>query len=120
MRKYRTMCRVLGYCSRGHVSVADLIGEPALRGFTGLSKWHGDGWGIAAQDGGATRITKSPRRASDDPGYQRLTRSPLGDTGLVHLRWATPGLPVEDRNSHPFSYGAFTMAHNGAIHPQDR
>ncbi len=38
----------------------------------------------------------------------------------MHLRWATPGLAVEDRNSHPFARGEFAMCHNGAIRPQDR
>jgi predicted glutamine amidotransferase len=114
------MCRLLGYCARDHISVADLIGEPGLRDFTALSAAHPDGWGMAALDGGRSHITKSPRRAGDDPGYQRLVRLPLGDLGLVHLRWATPGLPVEAGNSHPFSYGEFSLAHNGAIHPQDR
>ena len=38
----------------------------------------------------------------------------------MHLRWATPGLPVIDVNTHPFRYGDYTFAHNGAIHPQDR
>nr|MDQ2875510.1 class II glutamine amidotransferase [Actinomycetota bacterium] len=37
-----------------------------------------------------------------------------------HLRWATPGLAVQDCNSHPFRYGGYVLAHNGAIHPQDR
>ena|SRR5436190_17352571 len=114
------MCRVLGYASRGHVSVAGLIGEPGLREFTALSEAHGDGWGIAARSDGQLRIAKAPRRAGDDPDYQRLAHTPLGDLGLVHLRWATPGLAVLDRNSHPFRYGDFAMAHNGAIHPQDR
>jgi predicted glutamine amidotransferase len=114
------MCRLMGYVSRRDASVADLIGEPALRGFTALSQWHADGWGMAARDGAALRVAKSPGRASDDPRYQRLAIQPLGDIGLVHLRWATPGLPVEDRNSHPFVRGDFAMAHNGAIHPQDK
>lgn len=114
------MCRVMGYVSRRDASVADLIGEPALRGFTALSQWHGDGWGMAARDGAGLRVAKSPRRASDDPRYQRMAMEPLGDIGLVHLRWATPGLPVGDRNCHPFARGDFAMAHNGAIHPQDK
>jgi predicted glutamine amidotransferase len=114
------MCRVLGYGSRSHASVAELIGEPGLREFTALSAAHGDGWGMAARNGGDLQISKAPRRASDDPDYERLAHSPIGDLGLVHLRWATPGLPVLDRNSHPFRYGDFAMAHNGAIHPQDR
>jgi predicted glutamine amidotransferase len=40
--------------------------------------------------------------------------------GLVHLRWATPGLEISERNTHPFRYGPYLLAHNGAIHPQDR
>ena len=114
------MCRLLGYCSRDHASVAELIGEPGLDAFTALSQWHCDGWGMAAQDGDELRVAKSPRPAIDDPEYQRLAKERLGDTGLVHLRWATPGLPVQDRNSHPFTRGGFAMAHNGAIHPQDK
>jgi predicted glutamine amidotransferase len=114
------MCRILGYCARDHVSVTDLIGEPGLAAFTFLSTWHRDGWGMAAQDGGGLRVAKSSRRAGADPHYRRLAAEPLGDTGLVHLRWATPGLAVQDRNSHPFTRGEFAMAHNGAIHPQDK
>ena len=114
------MCRLLGYCSRGPASVVELITEPGLDAFTALSQWHCDGWGMAALDGGELRVAKSPRRAADDPDYHRLAKERLGDTGLVHLRWATPGLAVEDRNSHPFRHGGFAMAHNGAIHPQSR
>jgi predicted glutamine amidotransferase len=114
------MCRVLGYCSRDQVSVSELLGEPGLAEFTALSCAHSDGWGMAALDGAERLVAKSPQQASEDPEYHRLAKERLGDTGLVHLRWATPGLPVEDRNTHPFTYGEFTFAHNGAIHPQDR
>jgi predicted glutamine amidotransferase len=114
------MCRILGYCASGHVSVAEVIGEAGLDAFTALSAWHRDGWGMAAQDGVGLQVSKSPLPANDDPDYRRLAEKQLGDTGLVHLRWATPGLPVEDRNSHPFAFGGFALAHNGAIHPQDR
>jgi predicted glutamine amidotransferase len=112
------MCRLLGYCSRADASVMELIGEPGLDAFTFLSQWHADGWGMAAQDGAGLQVAKSPHRAADDPEYQRLAKERLGDTGLVHLRWATPGLAVQDRNSHPFTRGGFALAHNGAIHPQ--
>jgi predicted glutamine amidotransferase len=44
----------------------------------------------------------------------------LGDLGLVHLRWATPGLGVGYDNSHPFRFGPYAFAHNGAVYPQDR
>jgi predicted glutamine amidotransferase len=112
------MCRLLGYCARANVSLAQIMGEGGLRDFTGLSAFHRDGWGMAAYDGQQLHIEKSPLRAVDEPAYDELVHRALGDAGLVHLRMATPGLPVEARNSHPFQYGGFAMAHNGAIHPQ--
>jgi predicted glutamine amidotransferase len=114
------MCRLLGYCSRDTASLAEIMGEPGLRAFTGLSAFHGDGWGMAWHDDRGLHAEKSPRRAMDEPAFHELARRKLGDLGLVHLRWATPGLPVEARNTHPFRRGDVAMAHNGAIHPQDR
>jgi predicted glutamine amidotransferase len=114
------MCRLLGYCTRDRASLADLMTEPGLRHFTGLSQWHGDGWGIAWYDDQQMRVEKSPGRAIDEPAYDKLTHCALGDVGLVHLRMATPGLPVEACNTHPFTRDGFALAHNGAIHPQDR
>jgi predicted glutamine amidotransferase len=114
------MCRLLGYCSRSEMSVADLIGDRGLADFSALSAVHSDGWGMAWYDDNQPRIRKSPHQADREPEYDRLARQPLGDLGLVHLRWATPGLAISDRNSHPFRYGPYVLAHNGAIHPQER
>lgn len=114
------MCRLLGYCSRAEASLADLIGADGLREFAGLCALHGDGWGMAWYEGAEPVIRKSPMRADDEPEFDKLVHEPLGDLGLVHLRWATPGLAVSERNSHPFRYGRYVLAHNGAIHPQDR
>ena len=58
--------------------------------------------------------------AEHAPEYAKLAHEALGDIGLVHLRWATPGLEISERNTHPFRYGPYLLAHNGAIHPQDR
>jgi predicted glutamine amidotransferase len=117
------MCRLLGYCTRDEASLAELMGEPGLREFTRLSEFHGDGWGVAwydRQSPGEVQVQKSPVRAVDSDAYNELTHRRLGDLGMVHLRWATPGLPVETRNTHPFRRGNMVMAHNGAIHPQER
>ena len=114
------MCRLLGYCSRGPAALADLLGAEGLRDFTALSALHGDGWGAAWYAGAEPAIRKYAGPADGDPGYDKLAWQPLGDIGLVHLRWATPGLAVAERNTHPFRYGDFVLAHNGAIHPQDR
>jgi predicted glutamine amidotransferase len=114
------MCRLLGYCSDHEASLEDLIGADGLREFTGLCALHGDGWGMAWYNGAEPSIRKSPLRADSEPEYDKLAREPLAGLGLVHLRWATPGLGVTERNSHPFRYGQYVFAHNGAIHPQNR
>ncbi len=114
------MCRLLGYCSAAAVALADLMGERELREFTGLSCLHSDGWGMAWYDQREPAIRRHLGRADSEPEYDRLARQPLSDLGLVHLRWATPGLAVSDSNTHPFRYGPYVLAHNGAIHPQDR
>lgn len=75
---------------------------------------------MAWADGGRIQVRKSPLRALDDPGYDKLARRRLAQLGIMHLRWATPGLAVGTENSHPFCFNEVAMAHNGAIHPQDR
>ncbi len=114
------MCRLLAYCAVEEASLEDLIGADGLRDFTGLCALHGDGWGMAWYEGTEQIIRKSPIRADSEAEYDKLAREPLSDLGLVHLRWATPGLGVNEQNSHPFRYGQYVFAHNGAIHPQDR
>ncbi len=114
------MCRLLGYCSRDSASVAGLLTQEGLGAFTALSHFHCDGWGMAWYDADGPQVRKSPRRAAEEPEYARLAERPLGDLGLVHLRWATPGLGIGYPNSHPFHFGPYTFAHNGAVHPQDR
>jgi hypothetical protein len=86
------MCRLLGYCSRGSASAANLLTEQGLRDLTALSAFHSDGWGMAWYNHDGPEISKSTRRAVDEPDYDRLAHRALGDIGLVHLRWATPGL----------------------------
>jgi predicted glutamine amidotransferase len=112
------MCRLLGYCSQGSTSVAGLIGEDGLRDFTALSAFHADGWGMGWYDADEPRLHKSVRPAVEEPSYGELTHRALGDIGLVHLRWATPGIGLAPRNSHPFRHDKYSFAHNGAIHPQ--
>src|ERR1700730_6675128 len=114
------MCRLLVYCSRDAASVAELLGTESFRAFTSLSDLHGDGWGMAWYAGSRPAAWKSAARAGREPVYDKTPWQPLGDLGLVHLRWATPGLAVSDVNTHPFRYGDYTFAHNGAIYPQGR
>jgi predicted glutamine amidotransferase len=115
------VCRLLGYCAREETAIADLIGEDGLGALIELSGLHSDGWGMAWYEGPGAGpvIRKSPLQA-DEPEFDKLARRPLSDLGLLHLRWATPGLAVNDLNTHPFRYGDIAFAHNGAVHPQER
>lgn len=116
------MCRLLGYVADSPVSVADLLGGEAFAKFTALTTVHGDGWGMAWHEDADddTHCASSPSIASLDPTYDELTRRALGAAGLVHLRWATGGLPVSTENTHPFCDGAYAFAHNGHVSPITR
>ncbi len=118
------MCRLLAWAGHGPLTVADALGPTDFEAFTALSRQHADGWGMAwwPSDDATTapHTTSSTRCAADDPQYDVITHSTAADLGFVHLRWATPGLPVVAANTHPFVRGRWAFAHNGAIHPQDR
>lgn len=114
------MCRLLGWASGTERSLADVLGPAALDGFTALSRHHADGWGLAtARTGGGSEVERSTAGAAGDPAFARAVRR-AAPAGVAHLRWATPGMAVETRNTHPFRRGDTAFAHNGALHPQDR
>lgn len=123
------MCRLLAYASRSDRSVTELLGDAGFASLEALSALHGDGWGMAWStgrgpattpgDGTASARTvlarRSTTRALDDPAFAELARTPLGRSGLVHLRWATPGFEVCEENTHPFVHDNWAFAHNGTI-----
>jgi predicted glutamine amidotransferase len=109
---------LLGYVASRPLAAADVLGASGFEAFTSLASLHGDGWGMAWR--GADQHTHSvsrPDSAASDPLYGKLTQEPLGSAGLVHLRWATGGLPVTPANTHPFTDGDYAFAHNGNIKP---
>lgn len=120
------MCRLLAWAGRGPLTVAQALGDRELDAFTALSRQHADGWGMAWWDADVTRDHRAPlterstTTAADDPRFASLTTTAVGDSGFVHLRWATHGLQIVPANTHPFTHGHFAFAHNGAIHPQAR
>jgi len=119
------MCRLLAWVSRAPATMEEMVGRQDLAGFTALARIHRDGWGMAwgsGEDSGADRpdVAHSMLCAAEDPGFARATRSARGDAGIVHLRWATPGMAVTVPNCHPFARGDLAMSHNGGIYPLDR
>jgi len=113
------MCRLLGVVSTAPISIASAVGDGVLKDFVALTKVHGDGWGVAGVDhvGDVPQVTVSAGSALDDPDFTAVTHDRRSIASLVHLRWATNGLAVEPRNSHPFLADGLAMAHNGSIKP---
>ncbi len=112
------MCRLLGYATSAPTTLATLLGEADLAEFTELSVKHGDGWGTArAAAGGAVEVEKAPDSARRSEHFRQVAHARPADLAMVHLRWATLGLPVVARNAHPFTDGRLAFAHNGSIAP---
>ncbi len=110
------MCRLLAVVSAVPQPLAVSLGD-LLPGFTALSSFHQDGWGIAAGSQSRMVLAKAPRRALDDPAFSAALSSTVTDAGLIHIRWATPGFGLCTGNTHPFVYGQMAFAHNGSAEP---
>ena len=116
------MCRLMGFVTAEPSGAAGALGEVVFDEFIGLSRLHGDGWGyaVSGQPDDMT-VYRSARAAHED--VQRSTlRDDRSRAGLVHLRWASLGLPVRVENSHPFVAhpdGPIAFAHNGSVRDHD-
>jgi predicted glutamine amidotransferase len=111
------MCRLLGWASRRPLPLTDVLGQADLDAFTELSCTHGDGWGAARTTGTGVEVRRSPDAARESDAFAQWAAGTATDLGMVHLRWATLGLPVRPENTHPFTDGQVAFAHNGSIRP---
>ena len=111
------MCRLLGWAARSPRSLSDLVGETDLADFTALSRKHGDGWGVAWGSGDGLAVRKGTEAAYASQEFADWTHAERHDLGMVHLRWATLGLPVVPANTHPFADRGMVFAHNGSVRP---
>lgn len=114
------MCRLLGWVSREPATAREVLGDEYLAAFVRLARYHADGWGAALDGADGPAVERSTRSADLDPAFAAVLGTRATRCGLVHTRWATPGLPIELRNTHPFTYGSNVFMHNGAIYPVDR
>lgn len=109
------MCRLLGYVAGGDRSPTEVVGSTTLARFRALARVHRDGWGAAWSTPDGVRTRRSTTPALEDDGFDEHVRDARGPAGLLHLRWATPGLEVMPQNTHPFSGDGWAMAHNGSV-----
>ncbi len=112
------MCRLMGYVSHEDRSLSEFVG-PAFNEFAELSWLHCDGWGVAGVESGADypTLVVEPTQASKSEEFAKITQSSKSDGALLHLRWATAGLPVKSGNTHPFTHGEISFIHNGGVLP---
>ncbi|MCT2295430.1 class II glutamine amidotransferase [Brachybacterium muris] len=112
------MCRLLGVVSREPIALDQAVREE-IEPFTELSEIHRDGWGVAwfeSADGGhhpAPQILRQLDVARESAAYREALAAAHGPMMLVHLRKASPGLPLQITNTHPFREGDVVFAHNG-------
>ncbi|HSP38896.1 MAG TPA: class II glutamine amidotransferase [Frankiaceae bacterium] len=112
------MCRLLGWAAATRCSAADLL-DGHLTGFADLSERHADGWGAAFARGGDPEVVKEPVAARTSPVFESAMHKPA-PAAMVHLRWATGGLPVLPVNTHPFVRDGLAFAHNGHVQDMQR
>lgn len=112
------MCRLMAFSSKNRTSLPSFMGD-SFQQFVELSKVHHDSWGLALVDQGEAQLTKKAETAANSIDFAKTLSTTNATGGLLHFRWASPGLPVTEQNAHPFTYGDISFIHNGALSPYD-
>jgi len=60
-----------------------------------------------------------PTRAQDSEAFDKAAHELKSNGALLHLRWATGGLAINEGNTHPFTYRDYSFTHNGALIPPE-
>lgn len=114
------MCRLFAFVSPESSTARSELHADGLESLLALARLHGDGWGWAgvASPGESPVAHRSALSAATDAEFAADLDIPAR-AAMVHLRWATAGLPVNLNNAHPFQVGDMTFGHNGTIKPLD-
>ncbi len=111
------MCRLLGVVSADPVPLALSLAEELPR-FTDLSAEHSHGWGIGwLNSAGVVEVTKEPVPAATSPAFADVTRQTRTRAAMLHIRQASPGMPLTMANTHPFLADGLCFEHNGYAWP---
>ena len=114
----RQMCRLLAYHSPTPTTFNQVLGDD-FKGFVELAHQHCDGWGIATSTPKSAKLFKEPVAATTSESFKSQLAESSSAIALLHLRWATPGLGINQNNTHPFTYQDISFMHNGSITPTD-
>lgn len=119
------MCRFLAYIGPP-VLAEDLLYKPKFSLVIAQSMQaeemsvsvNGDGFGIgwySPELDNEPCVFRSIKPAWSDQNLRNLSRKVFSPNIFAHIRAASPGLPVEEFNSHPFSCGKLMFMHNGFV-----
>jgi len=112
------MCRLIGYSSQRPTTFGEVVGDNFDQ-FVKLADDHCDGWGIATSEGKSAELYKEPVAATKSESFKQQLESHKSSSALLHLRWATAGMAINENNTHPFTYQDISFIHNGSISPFD-
>ena len=110
------MCRLLGYTAPNATTFTEVVGAN-FDEFINLSTDHCDGWGIATTQNKKASLYKEIVAANKSAHLKEELVTHKSNAALLHLRWATEGMAVNENNTHPFTYEDITFIHNGSISP---
>ena len=75
---------------------------------------HSDGWGIAYYLDNVPVVERRASAATSDISFSQAAERVYSKTVIAHVRLATVG-DLQPENSHPFTFGRWTFAHNGTV-----
>lgn len=107
------MCRFLAVRGEPDAVHAFLQGEVPEQ-FQARSRRHTAGWGFAWYEGQTPELMRKPVWVRDDTTFLPALRDITPKTAILHVRRATRGV-ISTENTHPFTLGRWTFAHNGTI-----
>ncbi|MCR4403931.1 MAG: class II glutamine amidotransferase [Candidatus Acetothermia bacterium] len=76
---------------------------------------HPHGWGVAYRAAGRILITKRAQPAFEDERFTEIVAGIATDLLLGHVRLASPGTRIDEKNAHPFKKDELVLIHNGTI-----
>jgi len=119
------MCRYVAYIGPP-VLASDLLYKPKFSVITAQSmnagemsvSVNGDGFGVGWYDPELDNepcVFRSIKPAWGDQNLRQLSRKIFSPCIFAHVRAASPGLTIEEVNSHPFWCGQLMFMHNGVV-----
>jgi glutamine amidotransferase len=120
------VCRHLAWLGEPR-TLASLILEPPLglhaQSYAPRRQAHGrfnaDGWGVGFYPSGKAEPVRwrSARPLWSDASFASIAPALSSSCVLAAVRSATPGMPIEESATAPFTDGRWLLSHNGRVDP---